>query len=219
MSNYATNAGSGGTTFQSDTEAGVSADIPGVKLWVGAAGSAQRLLAGSQTAANSLSTALASDQLSAKNAQAANFLPVQQAHDSGRTYVTIYLDAVTGITTEALASMNINKGGTVTTGTSYTVTTGKTLRLMFFGSSVKNTTTTAVNSRMRVRSAATVSATSGIVVANECGTYAAVANVTGADDSSFSEGIEIAGGQQIGISHIESATSATVSCCLVGFEY
>lgn len=221
MSNYATNAGSGGTTFQSDTESALSADVPGVKLFVGAAGSAQRLLAGSQTAANSLSTALASDQLTAKGTQGASAMPVQNLHDAGRTYVTLYLDAIAGITTEALATMNINVGGTVTTGTSWTVPTGKTFRLQAFQATVKASSTTAVAGRVRVRSAATVAATSGIVAALDIpiltGTAAAGTGQT--EGYQISEGLEIAAGQQVGISHIEGSTSSTVSAIVTGYYY
>jgi hypothetical protein len=144
---------------------------------------------------------------------------VQDLKDSGRKYIIITLDALAGITTEALATMSINAGGTVTAATTYTVTAGKTLRLQFFGTSAKNTSTAATDSRMRVRTAASVLATSPIIIANECGTPAAVANVGATDETPIPDGIEIAGGQQIGISHIESATTSTVSGNLIGYEY
>lgn len=164
---------------------------------------------------------LATAPATAKGTQGANGVPVQHLHDAGRTYITITLDAVAGITTEALATaLQVNAGGTATTGqTHYQVTAGKTFRILFFGSSCKNTSTVATNSRARVRAAATVSATSPIIVANECGAAAAVANCSATDDTPIHEGLEIAGGIQIGISHIESATTSTVSACLIGFEY
>jgi hypothetical protein len=152
---------------------------------------------------------------------ASNPMPTRDLKDTGRTYITITLDATGGITSEALATaLSVNKGGTNTINqTSYTVTSGKTLRVIFLGSSVKNTTTTAVNSRLRLRTAATVSATSPIAIANEAGSATAVANMTATDDTAIPEGLEIAGGQQIGISHIETSSSSTVSCCLIGYEY
>lgn len=52
----------------------------------------------------------------------------QDKKDIGRTYLSFVVD--TGlINAEALQSMSINKAGTVSTATSYTVTAGKTLRL------------------------------------------------------------------------------------------
>ena len=192
--NVVLNAGSGGTTVRAKQIGTVDTQI--VQLDVGG-----------QSAESLVSTA--------------NPLPVIQPHDviASRTPITIYLDAVAGITTEALATMNINKAGTVTTGTSYTVTAGKTLKVIFFGSSVKNTSTVCSNSRMRLRSAATVAATSPIYIANEVGSLYAVANSTNTDDTDIGEGIMLAAGVQIGVSHIESATTCTVSCCLIGFEY
>ena len=156
-----------------------------------------------------------------KGTQGTTGVAVQELKDAGRVYKVFYLDAITGITTEALATMNINSGGTVTTGTSYTVTAGKTLRIQSFAATVKDSTTTAIYGRIRVRSAATVSATVGIVASVDIGTTTgtALAGAGSSERFSIPDGLEIAGGQQIGISHIESATTSTVSCCLIGYEY
>lgn len=162
---------------------------------------------------------IATAAATAKGTQGANGVPVQDLKDAGRTYVCITLDAAAGLAAEALATMSINHGSNVTSATSYTVPAGKTLRIIFFGSTVKNTSTVATNSRMRVRAAAAVSATSPILIANECGTAAAVANCSASDDSPFPEGIELAAGVQLGITHIESATTSTVSGCLIAYEY
>jgi len=54
---------------------------------------------------------------------------------------------------------------------------------------------------------------------NEAGSVAAIANAVGTDDTSIPDGLEIAGGQIIGISHIESATTCTVSVVITGYEY
>lgn len=208
------NTGTGGDTIRDLARQSGTIKTQVVQLDLGGATANAEVLitAGQQTMAASVPVVLASNQ---------SAVPVVQPYDVAgvRTAVTLYLDAVTGITTEALATMNINKGGTVTTGTSYTVTSGKNLRILFFGSSTKNTSTVCTNSRVRLRSAATVAATSPIFIANEAGTPTAVANCTAMDDTDLGDGLLIAGGQQVGISHIESATTSTVSCCLVGFEY
>jgi len=154
-----------------------------------------------------------------KGTQGAVGVSTQDLKDAGRTYICITIDTVTGITTEALATMSINKAGTTTTGTSYAVTTGKTLRITSFCSSVKNTSTVVSTSRIRVRAAATVAATSSILIANETYAPGAVANMGGVDDTTVPDGIEIAAGIQIGISHIEAAITCTASCCLMGYEY
>lgn len=157
----------------------------------------------------------------AKGTQGTNFVPTQDAIDTGRTAVVLYLDAATGITVEALGTMGITKGGVAqTAATSYTVTAGKTFRISGLHTTVKNTSTVASDSRVRVRQAASaISVTSPIILLNEAGSPAAVAQAAGTDDTVMPDGYEVAGGQQVAISHIESATTCTISVVLVGFEY
>lgn len=150
------------------------------------------------------------------------YAPVLAAKDSGRTYKIFYIDAAAGATTETLETMTINSGGTTSSATSYTVTSGKTLRLQSFTVTVKGSSTAAaVNGRVRVRSAATVATTSPIVIALDSpGTADTSAAGNGTQvDIEIPDGLEIAGGQEIGISEIVSTTSSTVSCCLIGYEY
>src|SRR5271157_1320974 len=52
----------------------------------------------------------------AKGTQGTNALTVQDYKDSGRTYVTLFADAVNSTITDALITFQYNKGGTVTTG-------------------------------------------------------------------------------------------------------
>lgn len=160
-------------------------------------------------------------EVNPKGTQADNGLGVQHLHDAGRTLITIYVDSIAGITTEALATLNIVKGGVAqTAATSYTVTSGKTLRIQSFHFAIINPSTTNAAGRARLRFAPTVSATSPIAYAASVGGPAAVADATGVSDMSFPDGLEIAGGQQIGISHIESSAIASgVNFCLIGFEY
>jgi hypothetical protein len=166
-------------------------------------------------------TAVTSLPAITKGTQGTTGVSVQDLKDSGRTSILLFLDAVTGITTEALATMSINKGGVAqTAATSYTVTAGKTLRISGMHTSVKNTSTVASDSRTRLRQAASsFSVSSPIVLLNEAGSVAAIANAVGTDDTSIPDGLEIAGGQIIGISHIESATTCTVSVVITGYEY
>ena len=176
---------------------------------------------GQATSANSAPVVIASDQMTTKGVQSTAPMPTQDMKDSGRTYMTFYVDAIAGVTTEALVTMNINTAGTVSTGTSYTVPTGKTLRLTTMSTTIRTTNTTSVYGRVRVRSAAAVAATSGILLNTDVsaltGAYAAGAgnNIS----YSVTDGIEIAAGQQIGISQILSQTASTVSTIVSGFLY
>ena len=149
-----------------------------------------------------------------------SILSVQQPKDCGRTYITLYVDRIAGVTTEALVNMSINKGGIVTTGTSYTVTTGKTFRIQSVNAEILNTTTTANRVLIRVRSAATVTVGSPVIAMAMSAAQAALAASGNTDTHNFPDGIEIAGGQQVGFSQLCSVTTAgVVSATIVGYEY
>jgi hypothetical protein len=153
--------------------------------------------------------------INVKGTQGARGLAVQELKDSGRTYITFTLDAIAGVTTEALATMNINNGGTVTTATHYTVTAGKTFRVQSMSIAVSSSSGTNDN-RARLRSGATVSATSGIL----CSLRAASASSNcGNANQDFPDGIEVAGGQQLGISTLASSANAQMTCSIAGYEY
>jgi hypothetical protein len=163
--------------------------------------------------------------ISASPAQA---MAVREVKDSGRTQVTLYVDSISAITTEALATLNITKGNVAqATATSYTVTAGKTLRIQQLTLAGIPANNTQIATRARVRVAA-----SGITVASPV-----IINALspGANNQSFTaepvcldfpDGLEVAGGNQIAISHIASSTvvgstttGAGVTFCLIGYEY
>jgi hypothetical protein len=151
-------------------------------------------------------------------AQSAGSPPVvvRQPHNFGRTFVSITMDQIVAPTTEALVTMTINKGGTVTTGTSYTVANGKTLRLQSVDAIVSSSSGTQPV-KIRLRSAATVTATSPIVWATYfSATTSSLGNVT----QTWPDGLEIASAQQLGISMLDTnLTSNGVTLTLVGYEF
>lgn len=143
--------------------------------------------------------------------------------DLSRTYVILYAQIVAGVTTEALITFTKNVNGTATaTQTAYTITSGKTFRIQALSVSVKNTTTVANSGTVNVRVAGSVSASSPIVASLFVSAPAAVASAVAADSAQFTDGIDILGNGtiQIGISHIENVTTASiVSVTLTGYEY
>lgn len=149
---------------------------------------------------------------------------VQQGWNAGRTYLVFLLDRVTGITTEALAAMTVNKGGALTTtASSYTVTTGKTLRLQALTGNVVESGTVTSSGRIRVRSAgSSISSSSGVILNLDFGQSASAA-VAGAGNSpgavSVPDGLEIPSGNQVAFSQVVGSTTATVTATLVGYEY
>lgn len=145
----------------------------------------------------------------------AQAMAVREVKDSGRTYVTFVLDQVAAPGAEALQSMAINKAGTGSTATSYTVTAGKTLRIQSVSGMVTAPGAVA-DAKIRLRSAATVLATSPIL----CAMYGqALKNTSIVVDPTYPDGLEIAAGQQLGISAISPLGGGIVTTTVVGFEY
>ncbi len=154
-------------------------------------------------------------------AQPANdyYVPTLAPKDSSRNPVIFFMDFTAGVTTEALATFTTNKGGTTSSGTTYTVTTGKTLRIQSFTFGGYQTSTTAMIFRARIRAASTVSATSPVYGAGSAHTPAAAASEGDSISATYADGLEIAGGTEVGISVIANTTSCSVNFCVVGFEY
>lgn len=156
--------------------------------------------------------------------QGTNALMTQDFKDSGRTQATFYVDQLTGVTAEALATMQITKALVAqTAATNYTVTAGKTLRIKSVSATVKCTTTTLASSRVRIRAvpSGTVTATSPIIftldVPGMTGTQAA--NVGNTVVVPIPDGLELDAGSNFGFSHIESTTSSNISVCIEAYEY
>jgi hypothetical protein len=150
-------------------------------------------------------------------------IKVLESKDTGRTYITLTLDAIAGVTSEALATMAINKAETTSSATSYSVTAGKTLRIQSMSATVRATSTTAITAgRIRLRTAASsIAANSPILVSMDLTppTAAALAGASANQSLCFPDGLEIAATHQVGISHIISSTSSAVTVTVVGYEY
>lgn len=140
-----------------------------------------------------------------------------------RMYLTFTIDAAAGVTSEALATLAINKAESTSSGTSYTVTAGKTLRIQSISATVRATTTTALTSgKIRLRSAASsIGITSPLLVALDLTppTAAALAGASAYGEMCFPDGLEIAAGHQIAVSQVISSASSAVTVTIVGYEY
>jgi hypothetical protein len=153
--------------------------------------------------------------ISVKGTQGARGLSTQDLKDSGRTYLSFTLDAGAAPATEALSTMAINKGGTTSSATTYAVTAGKTLRLQSITIGFESNSGTQTF-KIRIRSAATVLATSPIVWAGMTGGASGNFVNLFAD---WPDGIEIAGGQEMGVSLDSSNATNTTTYSLNGYEY
>src|SRR5208337_3683028 len=118
--------------------------------------------------------------------------------DSGRSKVILTLTKATSITTEALVTLTQKKGDAVTsTGTSYTVTAGKTLRLqaMLLSATLTVAGITAVAVRLRegASGGGAVSATSDIITEIEVSANIATIGVSTQQELVFPDGLELVG--------------------------
>lgn len=144
-------------------------------------------------------------------------ISVIEPKDVSRNPVTLYLDRIAGVTAEALATLNITSGlAAQTPATSYTVPAGKAFRLQSITITLENTSSTAVNGRVRIRAAA-----SGLSVSSPVAFHSDLPELAGTQSAGAGQSIYVAipSGTQIGISHIESSVSSTVSVCVMGYEY
>lgn len=153
----------------------------------------------------------------AKNTQGSYGLSVSRLIDCGRSYWSLSWDAVAAVTSEALVSGVANLAGTnAGAATSYTVTTGKTLRLTSI--SIDLTGTTAGNLKLAIRSALPTLLTSSPLIFR-CQTGITATGVFDHKEHTFPEGFEIAAGQAIGVSQLGSVTTLSSTVTLNGYEY
>jgi hypothetical protein len=146
-------------------------------------------------------------------------LKVIEKKDAGRTYIVWTIDAATLVTTEALISTAVNKGGTLQgAATTYTVTSGKTLRIQSVSASVQGTNSTVQYAKVRVRSGASVTASSP-AVANLFVSNTGASNSIGYAEQNVPDGLEIASGQQIGVSQLGGTVNGNVTVTVIGYEY
>lgn len=152
---------------------------------------------------------------------------VQSLKDSGRTFITLTAQALAGVTSETLIStFNLNKGGTYTTGSvgSYTITSGKTLRIQNISMSIRAGAAAVPFSRMTLRSntaGATVATSNILWQGPEVFGISATSGVGGQVSVDFPDGLEVAGNGtiSIGMSHLDQATTNVINISIVGYEY
>lgn len=159
-----------------------------------------------------------------KGSQGASGLTTQDLKDAGRTYVVLVATGVGGVTSETLFTFQQSKQGVAVSGvTSYTVTSGKTLRIQGLHCASRDGTTAVSWGRAAIRHnpGGATTAASSLIFASESGTQVALAGATGNFSAAFPDGIEIVGNgtQSIGVSHLDQATTNVVTCTLVGYEY
>lgn len=165
-----------------------------------------------------------------KAVQATNFLPTQNTFDSGRSSRTINLDsfAVTA-TTEVLNTMSYSTdNGTVTTGTSYTVTAAKRLRIQSITGMIHtiagNTTSIMCLVRIRINNAGAALVTSPVQFVMALSGTAVPNGASGPVSISIPNGYEVIAGAGIGVTttcpgFVATTAAPKVDLSITGFEY
>jgi len=162
-----------------------------------------------------------------KGTQGSTGFSVQNLTDAGRTFLAFTVQNLTAGTSgsEAMASFSQNKGGSVTGSvTSYTVTSGKRLRLTGFQMAITAQAATVVRLLGNIRSntgGATITS-SALVAGFDIG-GPAVSGQTAWMNMDLGEAIEILGDGTLtmGVSFVPTwtTTAAKVSITLLGYEY
>ncbi len=160
--------------------------------------------------------------VAAKGTQVATLLGVQDAKDSGRVSKVLSAFKFTPATTEAMVTLTPISGGVAgATGTSFAVTAGKTWRLQSMMVVVEDSSTTAVGVAvyLRINASGAAIVTSPLIAAVAAaldGTQ--IARQATSNQVTFSDGLEISGAMQIGISQ-QGVATADATVVLVGYEY
>jgi hypothetical protein len=183
----------------------------------------------SQATAASLN-ATVTQQAITKATQGTTGVTTQDLKDAGRSARTITLDSfAVAATAETLMTMSYSTdNGTLTTGTSYTVTSGKRLRInsinCFLHTITGNTTAVNVIVRLRVNNGGAALVSSPVQMIVPIQGIAAVNQAGLPVDMSIPDGWEFVAGAGIGVTvacagFVTTTAAPKVSITLTGYEY
>ncbi len=156
-----------------------------------------------------------------KGVQGNNALVTQDFKDSGRV-MKIFSATFTPSVAEAMVTLTpISDGVAGATSTSFTVTSGKRLRLQNIAAAIFNTTAAIRSLVVNLRMTSTGAVTTASPLVSTLGvpsTAAATASLTQGNQISLPDGMEFSGTMQIGIS-AEGIALAGCTVTLIGYEY
>lgn len=219
--------GSGNSLTSTAAALDVNVKSTGATQPISAASLPLPLNAAQETGGNLAAVAGQLPAATAKGTQASTFGAVQQPKDTGRTKVILTLTKATAIVAEALVTTLVVKKGdaaAVVGQTAYTITAGKTLRLQSMFVSITNVTAAAIDAvavRLREGAAAggALALASDIIAELEASNPAATLNTSGQAWTSWPDGMEITGNQQIGISMVSPNVDGQVTVVITAYEY
>jgi hypothetical protein len=140
-----------------------------------------------------------------------------------RTPIVLSASGVTSVTAVALMTLNIYKGGTVTSATNYTVTLGKTFRIQAVQFGMRfitpSTTVTFASNTFALRFVTTGTVVVGSPILLQDSKLAASNAPTPNSDLTIPEGLDIPTNYNFGITHLASAATLAEDVIIVGYEY
>lgn len=186
---------------------------------------AARLLGVLSAGTNKIGTVdIATAPATAKGTQGANGVPMQQLKDAGRTRwsCATVIAGVAGVAVEALLSMIVQRNSAPgAAATTQAVTAAKRLRLTTLTIGIISTAAAVVSVRVVLRCNPTgaLVAASPIELIVPIPSAAALAQAGGFLTVPLPEGMEYAGAEQFGLTHVGSVATYTLWASLNGYEY
>jgi len=157
-----------------------------------------------------------------KGVQPAVFTATQDAKDSGRVVKNYQATAIATTTTDTMVTLTPSSDfATGGSGTSFTVTAGKRLRIQTISVAFRAGTAAnlAANFRFRVSTSGAVTTATAVAVSLASQSTNATIGSIGVGFVNFPDGLELSGTMQFGISQLSTLTTSTVDVSIVGYEY
>lgn len=212
------------TVDASDVNFGATVTPKAASVW-DISDRAARLLGVLSAGANKIGTVdIATAPATAKGTQGANGVPTQHLKDAGRTRwsCATVIAGVAGVAAEALLSMVVQRNSAPgAAATTQAVTAGKRLRLTSITVGIVSTAAAVVSVRVTLRCnpGGVLAAASPLELTIAIPSGAALAQAGGAITIPLPDGIEYAGTEQIGLTHLGSVATYTLWASLNGYEY
>jgi hypothetical protein len=157
-----------------------------------------------------------------KGIQPQVFTATQDCKDSGRVIKVFSAVAHAVATTEGMITLtpltDFVAGGT---GTSFTISAGKRLRIVSFNASIRTTANTICGgmAKLRISSFGAVTTATTLAVSIGTGSTAAATASAAGGAAPIPDGIELTGTMQLGVSAIGSLNTALWDISVIGYEY
>lgn len=159
-----------------------------------------------------------------KGTQGSTGVTTQPLRDAGRVIVSACtaIAGVTGVTTEALLSLDLSRDGAASSSvTTISVTSTKRFRITAMSVGLTSSAASFVSAQvsLRMNPSGAAAASSTILHTVNLSTPTTGSGAGSQQTISFPDGIELSGSHQVGISQVATSASSKIWASLIGFEY